>query len=81
MKVTPIGYFKEKLPQFIKLAKKEPVFITRNGKIEAVIEALSDDDVEDSLLEHSPRFRSMLEKAARKPGRMSLESYRQSRKI
>ena len=79
MKVTPIANFKDKLPVFLKLARREPVFITRNGKIEAVIEAISDDEVEDYLLERSPRFRAMLKRAAKRQGGMSLESYRRSK--
>lgn len=80
MKVTPIASFKEKLPQFMKMARKEPVFITKNGRIEAVMEAISDDDVEDYLLERSPRFRLMLDHTAAFEGGMSLSAYRRSRK-
>ncbi len=81
MKVTPIASFKEKLPHFLEMAKKEPVFITRNGHITAVIEAISEDDVEDYLLERSPRFRKMLQKVSAQKGGMSLEAYRKSRGV
>ncbi|MBI2339725.1 MAG: hypothetical protein HYU99_05095 [Deltaproteobacteria bacterium] len=65
----------------MKMAKKEPVFITKNGKIEAVMEAISDDDIEDYLLERSPRFRLLLKHSAAKEGGMSLSAYRRSRKM
>lgn len=79
MKVAPIADFKGRLPSFLRMAKKEPIFVTRNGKIAAVVEAITDAEVEDYLLERSPRFRAMLRRAAVKKGGMSLEAYRRSR--
>lgn len=80
MKVTPIAEFKGHLPRFLELARKEPVFVTRNGKITAVVEAISDDEVEDYMLERSPRFRTMLRRVAEKTGGMSLKTYRRERR-
>lgn len=79
MKVTPIASFKSQMPSFLELARKEPVFITRNGRIAAVVEAITEDEVEDYLLERNPKFRSMLKRAAAKQGAMPLESYRKLR--
>ena len=79
MKVTPIASFKSQMPIFLKLAQREPIFITRNGRIAAVVEAITEDEVEDYLLERNPRFRAMLRKVAAKEGAMPLESYRKSR--
>ncbi len=79
MKMTPIADFKGRLPHFLKVAGREPVFITRNGRIAAVIEAITDDEVEDYLLERSPRFRLLLDRAAAKKGGMPLENYRRLR--
>lgn len=79
MKVAPVASFKGRMPSFLKMAEAEPIFITRNGKIAAVVEAITDDEVEDYLLERSPRFRSLLNKAANKKGGMSLSAYRRSR--
>lgn len=80
MKVTPVAGFKSRMPVFLELAKREPVFITRNGRIAAVLEAITEDEVEDYLLERNPKFRALLKRAAEKPGTMSLESYRKSRR-
>lgn len=79
MKVTPVATFKERMPAFLKMARHQPVFITRNGKIAAVVEAITEDEVEDYLLERSPKFRALLADSARKKGGMSLEEYRRSR--
>ena len=57
------------------------MFITRNGRIAAVLEHLTDADVEDYLLERSPRFRAMLDQARREKGGMSLSEYRKSRSV
>jgi len=81
MKVAPVASFKGSLPKFLKLARLEPVFITRNGKIAAVVEAITEDEVEDYLLERSSKFRFLLRRIAAKKGGMSLESYRRSRKL
>jgi hypothetical protein len=56
-------------------------FITRNGKITAVMEHIQDKDIEDYLLERSERFRAMLKEARRQKGEMSLQEYRESRQI
>lgn len=79
MKVAPVASFKERLPVYLKVARNEPVFITRNGKIAAVVEAITEDEVEDYLLERSPKFRAMLRQAAEKKGGMPLATYRRSR--
>ena len=57
------------------------MFVTRNGKITAVIEHIEDRDIEDYLLERSPRFRKMLNAVKRERGSMSLAKYRKSRGI
>jgi hypothetical protein len=57
------------------------VFVTKNGKITAVIEHIEDSDIEDYLLERSPRFRKMLNKVRRESLSTSLAEYRKSRGI
>lgn len=42
---------------------------------------MSDEDIEDYLLERNPKFRKMLERAGRKKGGMPLAEYRKSRKL
>jgi hypothetical protein len=60
---------------------EEPVFVTKNGKITAVIEHIEDRNIEDYLLERSSRFRKMLDKVRRERDSISLAEYRKSRGI
>ena len=55
MKVVPMAQVRNRFASLLEESKAEPVFITRNGKIAAVLEGMSDDQVEDFLLERSPR--------------------------
>ena len=81
MKVVPIGEVRNNLAKYLTAAKEEPVFVTKNGKMCAVIEHIEDKDVEDFLLERSPRFRAMLRRVKRERGGMSLSKYRKSRRV
>lgn len=81
MKVVPLAEVKNNFTRYLEETKKEPVFITRNGRIAAVLEHLTDEDVEDYLLERSPKFRDLLDQARREKGGMSLSEYRQSRSV
>ncbi len=57
------------------------MFVTKNGKITAVIEHIQDRDIEDYLLQRRPRFRKMLDKVKRERAFLSLAEYRKSRNI
>ncbi len=81
MKVAPMGEVRNHFAKYLAAAAKEPIFVTRNGKITAVIEHLEDSDIEDYLLERNPGFRKMLDKVKRERGGSSLAKYRKSRKI
>ena len=81
MKVVPMGEVHNNFAKYLAASEKEPIFITRNGKIAAVIEHLEDSDIEDYLLERNPRFREMLNKVKRERGATSLTDYRKSRGI
>ena len=81
MAVAPLADVKNNLSAYLDRCEQEPVFVTRNGRIAAVIEALTGPEVEDYLLERSPKFRAMLDKARRQKGGMSLEDYRKSRGV
>jgi len=81
MKVAPMGDVRNHLATYLAACEDEPVFVTRNGRITAVIEHIEDSEIEDFLLERSARFRRMLEKTRRERGGMSLKQYRKSRSI
>jgi prevent-host-death family protein len=81
MKVAPMGEVRNNFGKYLQACKDEPVFVTRNGKITAVIEHIEDRDIEDYLLERNSRFRKMLAKVKRERDSMSLADYRKSRRI
>jgi len=81
MKVAPMGEVRNNFGKYLAVCEEEPVFVTKNGRITAVIEHVEDEDVEDFLLERSPRFRNMLNRIKRERGGMSLAEYRKSRGV
>ncbi len=54
MKIAPMGEVRHNFAKYLVTAEEEPVFVSRNGKIAAVIEHIDDRDIEDYLLERSP---------------------------
>jgi prevent-host-death family protein len=76
-----MGEVRNNFAKYLETAEEEPVFVTRNGKITAVIEHIEDRNIEDYLLERSPRFRKMLDKVRRERDSISLAEYRKSRGI
>ena len=81
MKIAPMGEVRNNFAKYLEAAEKEPVFVTKNGKITAVIEHIEDRNIEDYLLERSSRFRKMLDKVRRERDSISLAEYRKSRGI
>jgi PHD/YefM family antitoxin component YafN of YafNO toxin-antitoxin module len=62
MKIASVKEVKDRLSHYLKTAEKEDVVITKNGKPSAIIHHLGEDDIEDYLLEHDPKFRAKIEK-------------------
>jgi len=62
MKIASVKEVKDRLSQFLKTAEKEDVVITKNGRPSAVIHDLGEDEIEDYLLEHDPKFRAKIDK-------------------
>ena len=62
MKIASVKEVKDKLSEFLKTAEKEDVIITKNGRPNAVLHHLGDDELEDYLLEHDPRFRKKIQR-------------------
>jgi antitoxin (DNA-binding transcriptional repressor) of toxin-antitoxin stability system len=83
MKVANTVELKNKTNQLLRLVMKgEAVIITYRGKPAASLTALTEDDLDDFILEHSPKIRKMIAEAeaARLKGKVvSLEDYLDSR--
>lgn len=79
MKVANTVDLKNKTNKLLRqVMNGEAVIITYRGKPAASLTALSEDDLEDFVLEHSPKVRKMLAEAEadRKAGRvLTLEAY------
>ena len=75
---------KNKTSAILRLVQKEDVVVTSHGKPKAVLHRLSEEDLEDYLLENSPVLHRALEEAHRESlrlGTVSLKSYARKRKI
>ena len=81
MKVAPMGEVRNNFAKYLRECEDEPIFVTKNGKIAAVLQHMHDSQVEDFLLERSPRFRKMLNRVRNETGGMSLKQYRKKRGI
>ena len=83
MKVANTVELKNKTNQILRMVMDgEAVIITFRGKPAAALTALSEDDLEDFVLEHSPKIKKMVadaEAARRKGDVVSLEDYLRSR--
>ncbi|MCX6348792.1 MAG: type II toxin-antitoxin system prevent-host-death family antitoxin, partial [Candidatus Aureabacteria bacterium] len=76
MTISTLADVKNNLSRYLRKAEREPIFITRSGKIAGVLESISEDEMEDYLLERSPKFRAMLDKARASKAGISLGEYR-----
>jgi prevent-host-death family protein len=62
MKIGSVADVKAHFSAYLKECEGGPVIVTRNGKAVAVLLPVRDDEeLEDLVLAHSPRFRAILE--------------------
>jgi prevent-host-death family protein len=61
VKIASVKEVKDNLSRFLKRAEQEDVVITKNGRPTAVLHHLADDELEDYLLEHDPKFKRKIE--------------------
>ena len=67
MRIASVADVKAKLSGYVKAARRGPVVITRNGKaVAALVSVNGEDDVENLLMSHSPRLRTILSQARRR---------------
>lgn len=64
MKTVPLNEVKDDLSNYLRLAEKEQIIITRHGKPAGVLIGFaSEDDWIDYRLEHDPRFLARIQSA------------------
>jgi prevent-host-death family protein len=63
MKTMTVFEARNNFSRTIEAAKRDVVVVTRNGRPVAAIQAIGDDDLEDLLLERSPKFWAMIRRA------------------
>lgn len=84
MKFANVRELKNKTSEILRKAEKEAIIITSKGKPRAIVTAISEEDFEDYLLEHSPKLLDVLEEAREEyiqAGGITLEDYLSKRKI
>ncbi len=62
MKIVSVKEVKNNPSYYLKSAEKEDIIITKNGRANAVLHHVGEDELEDYLLEHDPKFRRKIEK-------------------
>lgn len=83
MKFANVRELKNKTSEILRKAEKEAVIITSKGKPRAIVSAISEEDFEDYLLEHSSQLLDVLGEAREEyisEGGISLEDYLSKRK-
>lgn len=68
MKVRPLREVKAKLSECVRECQDEPVFITKNGKVTALLTAATDEDIERLALSRHPGFLEILERSRQSAG-------------
>lgn len=63
MKTMTVFEARNNFSRTLEVAKRDVVVVTRNGRPVAAIQAIGDDDLEDLLLERSPKFWEMIRRA------------------
>ncbi len=61
MKIASLKDVKDHLSEYVSRTEEGDIVITRNGKPAAVLHHLAEDELEEYLLEHDPRFKKKIE--------------------
>ena len=72
MKAIPIYEAKNQLSKYVEMCREEPVVITKNGQMKAFLVPYSEDEFAALMLQYSPSFRKMIDKAVESKGRVPL---------
>ncbi len=71
MKTIPIYEAKNQLSKYVDMCQEEPVIITKNGRMKAFLVPYDEDEFAALMLQYSPSFRKMIDRAAGGKGRVS----------
>ncbi len=63
MKMIPIYEAKNQLSKYIEMCREEPVIITKKGQMNAFLIPYEEDEFAALMLQYSPSFRKMIDKA------------------
>lgn len=67
MNIAPLADVKARLSHYIKKSSTGPVIVTKNGRPEAVLLHVTDEDeLERIVLAHTPKFMALLDEAYRR---------------
>jgi prevent-host-death family protein len=80
MKTMTVLEAKNHFSRTLRTAARELVVVTRRGKPVAVIQGITEDDMEDLLLERSEKFWEMMARARRGKG-VSLDAVRKKMRL
>ena len=80
MKTMTVFEAKNHFSQALQIAKEDVVVVTRHGKPVATIQSITDDDLEDLLLERSEAFWKMIDRA-RKGKSVSIDEVRRRLRV
>jgi prevent-host-death family protein len=72
MKTIPIYEAKNQLSKYVEMCREEPVVITKNGRMKAFLVPYDEDEFAALMLQYSPSFRKMIDKAAASKVRIPL---------
>ncbi|MEE9258583.1 MAG: type II toxin-antitoxin system prevent-host-death family antitoxin [Nitrospinaceae bacterium] len=77
MKTVSVREIKARLSYYLKVAEKEDILVMSHGKPKAVLRGLSGEDLEDYIIENSPKIRKKVEESYREyldEGGLSLDA-------
>ncbi|HEU4344200.1 MAG TPA: type II toxin-antitoxin system Phd/YefM family antitoxin [Candidatus Binatia bacterium] len=72
MKTIPIYEAKNQLSKYVEMCREEPIVITKNGQMKAFLVPYDEDEFAALMLQYSPSFRKMIDKAAASKVRLPL---------
>jgi len=64
MIIAPVADVKARFSSYLKRCARSPIVVTKNGRAVALLVSVpNEDDLERSLLAHTPKFRELLQEA------------------